>query len=133
MTLGYVYCRFLIMSWIPLFPMVGGTMIPTIRTGSLSWGYLTTTSPPSDMLPYLTVLLTCQGFRRIRVLLRAVPMITPFLLGVGSALGVSPQVATLSGIRGSIVVVVLGRVRLINNLYCKFLLLVSVTFFSSHH
>ena len=39
--LGDVDFRSLVISWLPLFPMVGGTTIPPIRTGPLSWGYLT--------------------------------------------------------------------------------------------
>ena len=42
--------------------------------------------------------------------------------------GDAPQVVTLSSIRGSIVVVMIGRVRLLHNFCCKSPCLVSVTF-----
>ena len=46
----------------------------------------------------LPILLTCPGVRRTRALMRAVSVITPFVVGVVHARGVPPQVVTLSGI-----------------------------------
>ena len=123
--LGGFYCRFLIMSWLPLFPVVGGTNIHSIRTGLLSRGGLTKTSPLCGVVPSLPVLFTCPVVWIMCALLRTPSVMNLFVVGVMSAWGVPTN---LSGIRGSIFVVMIRRVRLLNNFCCKFLLLVSVTF-----
>ena len=115
-------CGFTI-SWIPI--IVRDT-VPPIGTGPF---------PIPEMLlscgvvPSVPVLLTCsRGVWRTRTLLHAAYVMTGFVVGVILALGVPPQVATSYGIRGSISVVMIGRVRLINDFCCKFPLLVSITF-----
>ena len=106
----------------------GGTKILTIKTGLLSRGGLTTTSLPHGVLMSLPVLLTSPGVQIIHALLSAASVMTPFAVGIMIAWEVPPQVATLSVIQGSIVVVMIGRVWLINNYFCESLFQVSVTF-----
>ena len=109
-------------------PWLGGQQYLQSETYRYSRGDLTTTSPSRDMVPSLTVLLTCPRIRRMRTLLRTASVMTPFVVGDVSALGVHPQVTTISGIRGSIGMVMIERVRLLNNFCCKFPFLVFVTF-----
>ena len=123
--LGDVYCRFLVMSCLPLLPVIGGTTMPPIRTGPLSRGGLTTTSTSRVVVPFLHVLFTCPGVCIMRALMRTASLITLFVVGVMISWGVPEN---LSVIRGSFIVVVIGRVRLLNNLCCKFPFLVSLTF-----
>ena len=113
---------------LPLFPMVGGATIPPTRTIPLYWGELTETSHSCGLVTHLPNLLTRPGVQITCALMHAASVMTYFVVGVESAWGVPPQVATLSSIRGSIVVVMIGRVELINNFCYKYLLLVSVTF-----
>ena len=128
MMLGDVDCRLLRTSWLSLWHMVGGEKIPPTRTVLLSLGYLTQTSQSHRLVPSRPVLITFPVVPGTHTLLRATSVMTSFVVGIMSALVVPPQVLTLSGIRGSIVVVIIRRVRLINIFCCKSMFLVSVTF-----
>ena len=66
-TLDYCLLR---TSNIPLFPLVGGTHIPPIRTGDLSRGELAAMLQLPGVVPSLPVQITRLGVRKIRELLR---------------------------------------------------------------
>ena len=72
--------------------------------------------------------LTCLGVQRIRVLLRAASLMTSVVWGVARLSGDSPEVSTIPSILGSIIVVIIGRVPLLNIFCCKSTLIVSVNF-----
>ena len=118
----------LIISKLPMIPQAGGMVVPTIITVPLSCGELITTSLLHGVVTSLPVLLTLPRVQRMYALLHTAYVMTPFVVGVVSAWGLSPRVSTLSGIRWSIVVGMIGRVRLINNFCCKIPLPVLATF-----
>ena len=128
LTLGDVDFRLLRTYNLPLCPVVGGSPIPPIRIGPLSWGDLTATSQSPGVVPSLSILITCPGAWITHTLLRAASVMPSFVVGVASVWGVPPQVATLLSIRGSIFVAMIRTVRLLNSFCCKYLLLVYVTF-----
>ena len=107
-------------------PMVGGTPIPPIRTGPLYRGGLAAMLQSRGVVLYLPVLITCPGVRTACVLLRSASGTNSVVWGVTSLIINAPEVATLSPIRGSIVVVMIRRVRFLN--FFKSPLLVSITF-----
>ena len=117
--------------WLPI--LVGDTEVPPIRTGKFSKEYLTEILQWFGVLPSLPVLLTWPGIRRDRALLRAASVMTSLVWGVARLIVDAPEVATLLSIWGSIDLVMIGRVRLINNFCCKFLLIVSVTLIFFRH
>ena len=124
-----VDCYFVKTCKIPLCSSVGDTLIPPIITVELCRGDLKSMSQSPGVVTYLTVRLTCVGFRLNRALLCAAYVMTYFVVGIASVWGVPPKVVILSSIWGSIVVVTIGRVRLLNTLCCKIPLLFSVTFY----
>ena len=63
LTLGDMYCRLLRTSKLPLCRLVGGTPIPSIRTGELALRGLTATSQSPGVEPSLPVRLTRLGVR----------------------------------------------------------------------
>ena len=105
---------------LPMSSQAGDTVVPSIRTGEFIRGELKETVQSPGVVLSLHVLLTWTGVQRTRTLLRAVSVMNSFVVGIASAWGVPPQVATLSGIWGSIVVVMIKRFRLINNFCWKF-------------
>ena len=93
-------------NWIPV--LVRET-VPPIITGAFPGPEM---FQSCGVVPSLAVLLTClHGVRRTRALLRATSVMTSFVVGLVITLEVSPPVATLSIIQGSIDVVMIGRFR----------------------
>ena len=72
-----------------------------------------------------------RAVARCCALLRDVSEMTSFVVDVTSVWEFPPQVSILLSILWYIVVAKIGRVRLLNNFYCKILLLVSITFLFS--
>ena len=113
----------LTISWIIV--LVGKAVVPPIINGPFPGSEI---FPSHRVLIYLPVLLTCpHGFRRMCVLLHDASVMTGLVLGTVRTWRVPPQVANMSGIWGLIGMVMIGRLRLINNFCWKFPLLVSVT------
>ena len=106
----------------PLWPLVGRTPIPPIRTGYLDQGDLTSMSQSPGVVPYLPVRRMCLGIWRTHALLHAASVMTSAILGIVSLFVDAPQFGTLLSVRGFIIVVMIGRVRLINffvaNIHC---------------
>ena len=109
----------LTITWFPV--LLGETVvIPPIRTGEFSLGGLITRFLSHGVVLSLPVLHTLPGFRKTCALLHAASVTTPFKVGAECACGVLPQVATPSGICGSIFVVLTRMVRLLNDFVANF-------------
>ena len=63
-------------SWVPMIPQVGEAVVPTMRTGPFSRGYLTACWIFPGVVPFLHALLTCPGFNRMHALLCTASMMT---------------------------------------------------------
>ena len=123
-----VDCHLLRTYKFPLCPLDRVTLIHPIKTGNLSQGDLAEMYQLPGVATSLTVRLTCLGFWRTRALLRTASVMTFVVWGLARLCGYDPQVTTLLSIQGSILVVIIGRVWLLNNFCYKSPLLVSVTF-----
>ena len=123
-----VDCSLLKTCKLPLCPLVGGTPIHPIITIELSREDLTEMLQSPGVVSYLPVRIMRLGFRSNRALLHATSVMTSVVWGLAKLCGDAPQVTALLPIRVSIIVVMIGRVRLLNNFCCKYPLLVSIIF-----
>ena len=112
-------------SWLPIFIVEMVVPVP-IRTGKFNLGDLMEVFLSCDMVLSLTVRLAPPGVHKTRSLLRAASTMITFEVGVWRACGFALPAAIPFGICGSIGMVMIGRVRLINNFCGEFLLVMIV-------
>ena len=119
-------------AWGCEFLFIDNVQSPTMLSGwgdadtsNQNWGVtpgdLTETSQLPEVVPSLPIQIKWPGFRRAHVLMRGASVMISVVCGVTSLSVYALEVATLSSILGSIIIVM-------NNFCYKYLLLVSVTF-----
>ena len=116
--------KWIVVYWKPAIPhcaqWLGTCRYLQSEQESYARGYFIEILQSPGVVPSLLVWITCLVVRLTHAMLRVASMTNSFIVGVAIVWVLPPQVEILSPILGSIIVVTIRRVRLLNNFVANF-------------